>query len=302
MLLSEYYYHVINWPTPRGLMIAFAIGVTCLIVAAIILAVGKARWFARGVGIVGLVIVVIVIAIVPLQTYPLGWMDGQRLTRPKFTYTTRVWSVMGLVIVPSIGIAIMLKVLLSTQRRLRALAPRLLKAGRKQLIRHDYAAALHDYDRAINVSPLLGEAYCQRGLVHLAMESKELALADFDRAIELDPRLAVAYIQRGKIRVEKAEYDLAHDDFRQVLILRNNDPECYLNRGICYLSQGLSNEAAADFHRVLKLTNHSDYADPAKAHLQTIEVRNRALAPVQGLNGAPDRGMVPLPRTEDQRS
>ncbi len=95
-------------------------------------------------------------AIVPLQTFPMGWIDGRRLTRPKYTYLTRVWSVMGLVIIPSIGIATMLKVLLSTQRRMRALAPRLLKAGRKQFIRQDYAAALHEYDRAIDLSPLVG--------------------------------------------------------------------------------------------------------------------------------------------------
>jgi tetratricopeptide (TPR) repeat protein len=302
MTLYEYYYRVINWPTPRGLTIAFAIGFALLIVAAVILALGRLRRFARAVGVVGMVIIVVVMAIVPLQTIPMGWIDGRRLTRPRFTYLTRVWSTMGLVIIPSVGIAIMLKVLLSTQRRLRALAPRLLKAGRNQLIRQNYAAALHEYNRAIDISPLLGEAYCQRGLVHLAMGSTDPALADFERAIELDPRLAVAYIQRAKVRMEKGQYDLAHDDYRQVLILRNNDPECYLNRGICFLAQGRSNEAAADFQRVLKLTNHSDYAEPAKTHLHAIETRNRVLAPVQGKNGASDRGGIPLPKTEDLRS
>ncbi len=38
MMLAEAYYHVVNWPSPIGLRIALGVGVACLAIAAIILA------------------------------------------------------------------------------------------------------------------------------------------------------------------------------------------------------------------------------------------------------------------------
>jgi Tfp pilus assembly protein PilF len=299
MNLAASYYKLINWPGQAALIATFAAGVTLLVIAAVILAVGRARWFARGLGIVGLVMIVAVLFVVPQQTIHLGWLNGQELTRPRYSRVVRAWSLGGVVGVPAAGAAIMMSVFLSTQRRLRSVAPRYVKLGRKEFIRQDYAAALRAYNKALELAPIVGETYCQRGLVHQAVGNAELALADFERAIELDPRLTTAYLSRGRIRTDKGSLDEALDDFHHVMALRANDPEAYLYRGTCLLKKGLVNDARADFLRVLKLTNHSDYADPAKAALRDLEARTLPFSAPAGANGAAAPMVVPQPKPQD---
>lgn len=300
MHFVDAYYRLVNWPSQQVLLLTFAGGVALLLIAAIILGFGKARRFARGVGIVGLLVIMLALAIVPQQTIPMGSIGHRVLTRPRYSYQSRLYATAALIAVPSAGAAVMLAVLLKTRRRLRALAPRYLKAGRREFIRKEYAAALREFNRAIKLSPLIGEAYCQRGLALLAMGDNTHALADFDQAIELDPRLSTAYIERGRIRTENGEFERALDDFRQALGIRSNDPECYLCRGVCMMKQGLWTDAAADFHRVLKLTNHSDFAEPAKTYLREIEARAHSIAPTPGSNGSTGSNADVLPKPEDQ--
>jgi tetratricopeptide (TPR) repeat protein len=297
MNLAATYFRLVNWPGTAGLTRTFAAGIALLLIAAIILAFGRFRRFARGLGIAGLVLVMIVLFIVPQQTIHLSWFNGREVTQPRYSDRVRVWSLGALVGVPAAGVAIMLSVLLSTQRRLRAVAPRYIKAGRREFIRQDYAAALRSYNKAIELAPIVGETYCQRGLVHLAMGDAEKALADFERAIELDPQLPAAYLSRGRIRAGSGALEEALDDFNRVMAMRGNDPEAYLHRGACLLKKGQVNEARADFQRVLKLTNHSDFADPAKAALRDLEARVHAASLAPGANGAP--AGAPQPRAQD---
>ena len=153
----------------------------------------------------------------------------------------------------------MIWVLGSTRRRLRSTVPDHLKEGRKLLAQGPHDAALAELNKALEISPHLGEAYFQRGCVHEARSQVDEALADFDRALEYDPQHAHAYLHRGRIRTEKGDLEPALADFDQVMIMRPNDAECYLNRGVCLAKKGLISDAILDFQRVLKLTNHSDY-------------------------------------------
>jgi tetratricopeptide (TPR) repeat protein len=286
MNLAAKYYELVNWPGKSTLIMIFAVGLVLLVTAGTALALGKVRWFARGLGIVGLVLIVLVLFIVPQQTISLGWLYGIELTRPRYSRVIRVWSLAGLVGVPAMAGAVMLSVLMSTQRRLRAVAPRYVKAGRKEFIGQNYAASLRAYNKAIELAPIVGDTYCQRGLVHRAMGNTEQALADFERAISLDPRLSAAYLSRARIRTDQGALDQALDDLNHVMALRGNDPEVYLHRGACLLKKGLYNDARADLQRVLKLTNHSDFADPAKSALRDLEARTRPFAAPAGSNGS----------------
>jgi hypothetical protein len=83
--------------------------------------------------------------------------------------------------------------------------------------------------------------------------------------------------------------------------MRASEPDIYLNRGICLLKKGLVNDAADDFRRVLKLTNHSDFADPAKEYLRTIESPDVSALPFPSpdANGMPPSNALPEPKSKD---
>jgi Tfp pilus assembly protein PilF len=286
MNLAATYDRVINWPNHTALMQILAGGVGVVVIAAIILATGKIRWLGRCLGLVGLGLIVYVLFIVPQQTIKRGWLNGRQLTSPRYSSRVRIWSTAALVGVPSAGAAIMLSVLLSTQRRMRAIAPRYAKTGRREFVRKDYAAALRAYNKSLELAPIVGDTHCQRGLVHQAMGQTELALADFERALELDPRAATALLWRARIRTDRGALDQALDDLNRVMVLRGSDPEVYLHRGTCFFKKGMLNEARSDFQRVLKLTNHSDFADPAKSYLRDLEARAQSFPAPPGANGA----------------
>lgn len=297
MNFADYYYRVINWPGRTELLVAFAAAFALLVVAAVMLGMGKLRPFARGLGIAGIVMITVLLWVVREQTITVRIDAHIAVTTQRYSERTRLAILAALVTLPAVASVVMSSVFVSTRRRRRALVPRRLKEGRRHHAQKKYEAALRDYNQAIQTSPHLAEAYCRRGSLFQAMGEKALALADFERAIERDPELSAAYLQRGKMCLESGDFDSALADFGKLMTLRASDPESYLNRGICLVKKGHFDEAAADFQRVLKLTNHSDFAEPAKQYLRECASSARRSLPDAGANGSPATSSSPEPRS-----
>jgi tetratricopeptide (TPR) repeat protein len=302
MTLAEYYDRVINWPDQTGLAIGLGAGLAILCIAALLLAIGKVRRFARGLGIVGLLVLMAFVWVVHSQT--ITEKQGPRLTVTTMRYSPRIRqaTTAALVGLPAIAAVVMSLVFFSTRRRLRAQVPRQLKAGRRHLVNKEYTAALREYNKAIEASPENAEAYFRRGSVLQAMGDVPHAIEDFDRAIDHDSRLAPAYLARAKIHTETGNLDLALADFEKLMAFRANDAESFLHRGICLLKKGFLGDAAADFQRVLKLTNHSDFAEPAKTYLHECQGPDYPTAPIHGANGASADRSVPETRAQELNS
>jgi Flp pilus assembly protein TadD len=302
MTLVDFYDRVVNWPGRTELTVGLGAGIAILCVAALLLSMGKYRRFARGLGIVGLLVLMALLWVVREQTITEKYGPRITVTRNRFSPRIRQATTAALVALPTAAALVMSTVFFSTQRRLRAQVPRQLKAGRRHLVNKEYAAALREYNLALETSPENAEAYFRRGSVLMAMGDLTRALEDFDRAILHDGRLAAAYLQRGKIRTEQGNYDQALADFGQLMVYQANDPESYLHRGICLVKKGLLNAAAADFQRVLKLTNHSDYADPAKKYLRECQNPPAQPAAALGANGSTSARSFPETRAEELNS
>jgi len=299
MSLAEFYDRVINWPGKTGLIAALSVVVALVLIAAVLLAFGKLRRFARGLGIISLVLLMLVLWFFHEQT--ITDRQGPHVTVIRYTHSgwVRLQVDFILVTVPIVAVYVMASVLLTTRRWLRAEVPRLLKMGRRHSVQKEYAAALREYNQAIRTAPDLGEPYYRRGALYHSMGETALALADYDRAIERDPRLAAAYLQRGKIRTERGDFDDALADFGELMILQANDPGAYLHRGICLMKKGMLTEAAVDLERVLKLTNHSDFSEPAKNYLRICQDQNQASFPPTSDNGSPLLPAPTQPRAHD---
>jgi hypothetical protein len=208
------------------------------------------------------------------------------VTRFRYPESTRFQIRVALLGLPAAAAMVMIWVLGTTQQRLRSTVPDYLKEGRRLLVQGAADAALAQFNKAVEISPYLGEAYLQRGFAYLARGQSDEALDDFDRAVSADPQLSIGYLQRGKIRSDKGDMDEALEDFDRVLTMRPNDPESYLYRGVCLARKGAITDAINDFHRVLKLTNHTDYADPARYYLQQLGAIDPAqMIPPPAVNG-----------------
>jgi len=299
MSLAQYYERVIDWPGPTGLVVALSAAGALLLLAVVLLSFRKLTWFARGLGLIALVLLMVVLWVVHEQM--ITEKQGPHITLIRYRYSerARVLVVPALICLPLGALVVMSSVLVSTQRWLRDQVPSILKSGRRHHFQKEYAAALRQYNQAIKNAPDQAEAYCRRGSVYQAMGKTALALADFDRAIERDPRLAAAYLQRGKLRTESGDLENALADFGQLMSLKVNDAESYLNRGICLVKKGLLNAAAADFERVLKLTNHTDFAEPAKNYLRYCQ--DQPSLPPAIANGPPLIPAPPQPRAHDHK-
>ncbi len=283
---AELYDRFVNWPNPMHLAALFVLAALLIMLATVLLSLGKLRIFARVLGIVAVVTIMLALFIIHEQTVRMKYGEYITVTRSRYPQTTRFQIRVALLGLPAAAAMVMILVRSSTIRRLRATVPFHLREGRKLLGQGSYPAALVELNTAIEISPYLAEGHYYRGCVHEASGKIDEALADFDQALRCDPQHAHAYLHRGRIRSEKGELDAALADFDQVMIIRPNDAECYLNRGVCLARKGVISDAILDFHRVLKLTNHSDFSEPARFYLKQLNSEESASLPAPGANGS----------------
>ncbi len=86
-----------------------------------------------------------------------------------------------------------------------------------------YAQALADLDKAIELDPMNASAYNNRGLLNSSHgKGWQAALADYDKAVELDPDFAVAYYNRGHVYAELKMNEQAKADYDKALSLTSD--------------------------------------------------------------------------------
>jgi tetratricopeptide (TPR) repeat protein len=264
----------------------FGAALVLIMLAALLLSMGRLRIFARALGIVGVVTILVALFFIHEQTTSEKVGEYITVTRTRYPESTRFQIRVALLGLPAAATVVMIWVLSSTRRRLRSRVPDHLKEGKKLLVQGEHEAALAEFNRALEISPYLGEAYFQRGCAYQAKANVDAALADFDQALQCDGQHALAYLRRGELRTGRGDLDGALADFDQVMIMRPNDPECFLHRGVCLAKKGILSDAILDFQRVLKLTNHSDYADPARYYLEQLGGENPLPSPAPSANGS----------------
>jgi tetratricopeptide (TPR) repeat protein len=283
---AELYDRVINWPGPAELTMMFAAAVVLISLAALLLSIGRLRMFARILGVLGMVSIMVALFVIHEQSDKEKIGQYVTVTRMRYPEPTRFQIRVALLGLPGAAAVAMTAVSSFTRRRLRSRVPQHLMEGRRLLVRGEHGAALEEFNRALQISPFIGEAYFQRGCAQEARGKLDEALADFDHALRCDAQLVRTYLHRGCIRSARGELDAALADFDQVIFMRPSDAECHLNRGICMAKKGLLGEAILDFQRVLKLTNHSAYADPARFYLNQLGGENPPQSPGPSPNGA----------------
>jgi tetratricopeptide (TPR) repeat protein len=131
----------------------------------------------------------------------------------------------------------------------------------------EYALAIEDLDRAIQLDPRSSEAYTQRAFSRqqsLPADSPEQIMSDLNRAIELDANNAFAHVLRGNHFVYWSDLRAAIAEYDQALRLNPRTYSALCGRATVKYSLGQLDEARQDLQTALTL-------NPTMGERQQIE-------------------------------
>jgi tetratricopeptide (TPR) repeat protein len=87
------------------------------------------------------------------------------------------------------------------------------------------------YSKAVQMDPLMFQAYFSRGLLRLKMKEYAAAVRDFDKAEQLAPGLRSCLVQKGLALEQLGEVDAAFITYRTAIEADPNDPEVHYHVG-----------------------------------------------------------------------
>lgn len=127
--------------------------------------------------------------------------------------------------------------------------------GNEHLAQREYAAALVDYNKALEINPSHLPSLMKKALINTRLGQTQAALENYTHVLAINPYYAQARLNRGYLYLQQQSYPQAESDFNQVLSLENNrsdiDSEAYTLRGLCYLKQNELQAALADLNRAI---------------------------------------------------
>jgi TolB-like protein/tetratricopeptide (TPR) repeat protein len=105
-------------------------------------------------------------------------------------------------------------------------------------------------DKALEINPLLGEAYASQGLL-LSSTGKDGAEAAFNKAIELTPNYAMTYMWYGSLIQKSGDVSGAHELFEKAFELDPKSPIAAYNVAWCYYTLGDESKAMELFSTII---------------------------------------------------
>ena len=143
--------------------------------------------------------------------------------------------------------------------------PKYFESGKAKFEAGDYAGAIDDYSKAIELDPNNAQAYFNRGLAKNELKIPGAA-EDYMTAVELDPDNAETYFIRGldplvanekcKLGGEKHDsnnFQGAIEEYTKAISLVTEDPMPYLLRGRSKQSLGDLKGACEDWKKAKEL-------------------------------------------------
>jgi len=125
--------------------------------------------------------------------------------------------------------------------------------ARANLLRsqNDLSAAMADLDQAIRLNPENAQSFHARGLIHQRNGDHARAVSDFENAIDRDPFVAAPYQARGQSLVVLGRHDAAIEDFNAALNVNNQNSDAWAGLGLAYERKGDRAKAAESYGRAL---------------------------------------------------
>ncbi|HEY9730778.1 MAG TPA: tetratricopeptide repeat protein [Drouetiella sp.] len=123
-----------------------------------------------------------------------------------------------------------------------------------------YAKALSDLDKAIELSPADAGARKERANLYLEMKNVPMALKDCNAIIAQEPKEIAYYELRSKVYEANKQPDKALADLSKIVALSKTDAPSYLRRGQLYDRLGQFAKAISDYSTAAELNPAEDDA------------------------------------------
>lgn len=135
------------------------------------------------------------------------------------------------------------------------IAVELYYSGIEKSTMRDYAGAVADFSKAIQLNPKFAEAYFERGKTNIWGNgvSFQEGILDFNKAIELNPTFSEAYLERASAKFFSNDFMGSIQDFNKVIELVPN-AEAYKGRALAKSSLQDFRGAIGDFSKAIELT------------------------------------------------
>jgi tetratricopeptide (TPR) repeat protein len=112
--------------------------------------------------------------------------------------------------------------------------------------RSEFDQAIRDLTRGITLDPTRAWAWHGRACAHSKGKDWDAAIRDFTEAIRCDPTVACFFHDRGTARLERHDYLHALEDFTQAILLNPEMEWAYRNRAVAYEKLNETRLAQAD--------------------------------------------------------
>ena len=134
------------------------------------------------------------------------------------------------------------------------------RQGWEKVHKGQYAVAIKDFDKAIELNPNDANAHYGRGIAKAGLKQHFAAIKDFDMTIELKEDYADAYHNRGIAKHSLEQYDSAIRDFNTAIQLDPNNARAHYNRGLANGQLGQYTTAIIDYDKAIELNPNYAYA------------------------------------------
>ena len=167
-----------------------------------------------------------------------------------------------------------------------------LLMGTTKLMVNDFAGALADLQKAVELNPNLSDVYPYFGAALMATGDQDGARRAFEKALELDPNNFDANLRLGFLLRNDKKYDEALRYFSHALEIRPGDPGVRYQIASIELSQGQIDKARTDLESLVK---ESPNFTEAHVSLATVYYREKRKE-----DGDRERGIVDRLTAEKQ--
>jgi tetratricopeptide (TPR) repeat protein len=134
---------------------------------------------------------------------------------------------------------------------------RMMTAVQEKLAKGDFAGALVEVNRLLQIDPKNPQAIAHRGLCQSGLKQYDKALKDFAAALDLDPRQIYAFLGRADVHWARREYEEAIKDSTRAIEISPVQPVAHALRGLCWIQKSSFLQARQDLERAIRFLAES---------------------------------------------
>ncbi|WP_198013406.1 tetratricopeptide repeat protein [Thalassoporum mexicanum] len=145
------------------------------------------------------------------------------------------------------------EVLKSVTKKLSLSALDYLKLGNAYFEEDKFEKALASYNKAIEINPVLDEAWFGYGVVLYELERFKEARTSFERAIESNPDFYEAWINHGNTQGQLGCYEEAFNSYERAIKIKPRSYEAYFNYGKALEESNHFNKAITQYDNAISI-------------------------------------------------